>query len=84
MAVMTDPEDCFRERHFREWLAINMTRGPFKGEEAWRIRVLDNALDVTKNHTTRAAPCAPQGTSCDDMLDRSTEARNEIQRRKDY
>ena len=25
MAVMTDPEDCFRERHVREWLAINIT-----------------------------------------------------------
>ena len=84
IAVMTDPEGCFRERHFREWLAINIIWDPLPGEEAWRIRVLGNALDVTKNYATRAASCAPHATSCEDMLDKSTEARNEIHRRKDY
>ena len=49
MAVMSDPEGCFREKHFRERLASKNVRwDPQPGEAAWRIGVLDKVLDVIK------------------------------------
>ena len=47
MAVTTDPESCFPERHFREWLATKYVR--WDPQPAWSIGVLDEALDVTDN-----------------------------------
>ena len=42
--VMTDPEGCFRERLFREWLASkNVTWDPQPAEAAWRIGILDKS-----------------------------------------
>ena len=38
--VMTDPEGCFRERLFREWLASkNVKWDPQPAEAAWRIGI---------------------------------------------
>ena len=52
--VMTDPEGCFRERLFREWLASkNVKWDPQPAEAAWRIGILDKVLDVLKNAATR-------------------------------
>ena len=59
--VMTDPEGCFRERLFREWLASKNVRwDPQPAEAAWRIGILDKVLDVLKNAATRAARRAPE------------------------
>ena len=59
--VMTDPEGCFRERLFREWLASkNVKWDPQPAEAAWRMGILDKVLDVLKNAATRAARRAPE------------------------
>ena len=43
--VMTDPEGCFRERLFREWLASkNVKWDPQPAEAAWRIGILDKSV----------------------------------------
>ena len=64
--VMTDPEGCFRERLFREWLASKNVRwDPQPAEAAWRIGILDKVFDVLKNAATRAARRAPEDTSCE-------------------
>ena len=43
--VMTDPEGCFRERLFREWLASkNVKWDPHPAEAAWRIGILTKCL----------------------------------------
>ena len=60
MAVMTDPEGCFREKHFRERLASKNVRwDPQPGEAAWRIGVLHltthhlkSCLTTVQKHTT--------------------------------
>ena len=83
--VMTDPEGCFRERLFREWLASkNVKRDPQPAEAAWRIGILDKVLDVLKNAATRAARRAPEDTSCETLFDDCTEAHNELHRRRGY
>ena len=85
MAVMTDPEGCFREKPFREWLASKSVRwDPLLGEAAWRTGVLDKVLDATNNYATRAARRAPHDTPCEDMFDNCTEAHNELHRRRGY
>ena len=67
--VMTDPEGCFRDRLFREWLASkNVKWDPQPAEAFWRIGILDKVLDVLKNAATRAARRAPEDTSCDKQL----------------
>ena len=83
--VMTDPEGCFRERLFREWLASkNVKWDPQPAEAAWRIGILDKVLDVLKNAATRAARRAPEDTSCEALFDDCTEAHNELHRRRGY
>ena len=83
--VMTDPEGCFRERLFREWLASKNVRwDPQPAEAAWRIGILDKVLDVLKNAATRAARRAPEDTSCEALFDDCTEAHNELHRRRGY
>ena len=83
--VMTDPEGCFRERLFREWLASkNVKWDPQPAEAARRIGILDKVLDVLKNAATRAARRAPEDTSCEALFDDCTEAHNELHRRRDY
>ena len=83
--VMTDPEGCFRERLFREWLASkNANWDPQRAEAAWRIGILDKVLDVLKNAATRAARRAPEDTSCEVVFDDCTEAHNELHRRRGY
>ena len=83
--VMTDPEGCFRERLFREWLASkNVKWDPQPAEAAWRIGILDKVLDVLKNAATRAARRAPEDTSCEVLFDDCTEAHNELHRRRGY
>ena len=82
--VMTDPEGCFRERLFREWLASKNVRwDPQPAEAAWRIGILDKVLDVLKNAATRAARRAPEDTSCETLFDDCTEAHNELHRRRE-
>ena len=69
--VMTDPEGCFRERLFREWLVPkNAKWDPQPAEAARRIGILDKVLDVLKNAATRAARKAPEDTSCEALLGR--------------
>ena len=83
--VMTDPEGCFRERLFREWLASkNVKWDPQPAEAAWRIGVLDKVLDLLKNAATRAARRAPEDTSCEALFDDCTGAHNELHRRRGY
>ena len=83
--VMTDPEGCFRERLFREWLASkNVKWDPQPAEAAWRIGILDKVLDVLKNAATRAARRAPEDTSCEALFDDCTEDHNELHRRRGY
>ena len=83
--VMTDPEGCFRERLFREWLASkNVKWDPQPAEAAWRVGILDKVLDVLKNAATRAIRRAPEDTSCEALFDDCTEAHNELQRRRGY
>ena len=83
--VMTDPEGCFRERLFREWLASkNVKWDPQPAEAAWRIGILDKVLDVLNNAATRAARRAPEDTSCEALFDDCTEAHNELHRRRGY
>ena len=83
--VMTDPEGCFRERLFREWLASkNVKWDPLPAEAAWRIGILDEVLDVLRNAATRAARRAPEDTSCEALFDDCTEAHNELHRRRGY
>ena len=83
--VMTDPEGCFRERLFREWLASKKVKwDPPPAEAAWRIGVLDKVLDVLKNAATRAARRAPEDTSYEALFDDCTEAHNELHRRRGY
>ena len=83
--VMTDPEGCFRERLFREWLASkNVKWDPQPAEAAWRIGILDKVLDVLKNAATRAARRAAEDTSCEVLFDDCTEAHNELHRRRGY
>ena len=83
--VMTDPEGCFRERLFREWLASkNVKWDPQPAEAAWRIGNLDKVLDVLKKAATRAARRAPEDTSCEALFDGCTEAHNELHRRRGY
>ena len=83
--VMTDPEGCFRERLFREWLASKNVRwDPQPAEAAWRIGILDKVLDVLKNAATRAARRAPEDTSCETLFDDCIEAHNELHRRRGY
>ena len=83
--VMTDPEGCFRERLFREWLASKNVRwDPQPAEAAWRIGTLDKALDVLKNAATRAARRAPEDTSCEALFHDCTETHNELHRRRGY
>ena len=75
---MTDPEGCFRERLFREWLASkNVKWDPQPAEAAWRIGILDKVLDVIKNAATRAVRRAPEDTSCEALFDDCMEAHNE-------
>ena len=82
-SVMTDPEGCFSERLFREWLASKNVRwDPQPAEAAWRIGILDKVLDVLKNAATRAARRAPEDTSCEALFDDCTEAHNELHRRR--
>ena len=82
---MTDPEGCFRDRLFREWLASKNVRwDPQPAEAAWRIGILDKVLDVLKNAATRAARRAPEDTSCETLFDDCTEAHNELHRRRGY
>ena len=83
--VMTDPEGCFQERLFREWLASkNVKWDPQPAEAAWRIGILDKVLDVLKNAATRAARKAPEDPSCEALFDDCTEAHNELHRRRGY
>ena len=83
--VMTDPEGCFRDRLFREWLSSKNVRwDPQPAEAAWRIGILDKVLDVLKNAATRAARRAPEDTSCEALFDDCTEAHNELHRRRGY
>ena len=83
--VMTDPEGCFRQRLFREWLASKNVRwDPQPAEAAWRIGILDKVLDVLKNAATRAARRAPEDTSCEALFDDCTEAHNELHCRRGY
>ena len=83
--VMTDPEGCFRDRLFREWLSSeNVKWDPQPAEAAWRIGILDKVLDVLKNAATRAARRAPEDTSCEALFDDCTEAHNELHRRRGY
>ena len=58
--VITDPEGCFRERLFREWLASKNAKWDPQLVEAARIEILDKVLDVLKNAATRAARRAPE------------------------
>ena len=79
--VMTDPEGCFRERLFREWLASKNVRwDPRPAEAAWRIEILDKVLHVLKN----AAPGELEDTSCEALFDDCTEAHDELHRRRGY
>ena len=83
--VMTDPEGCFRERLFREWLASKILKwDPQPAEAAWRIGIVDKVLDVLKNAATRAARRAPEDTSCGALFDDCTEAHNELHHRRGY
>ena len=83
--VMTDPEGCFRECLFREWLASKNVRwDPQPAEAAWRIGILDEVLDVLKNAATRAAWRAPEDTSCEALFDDCTKAHNELHHRRGY
>ena len=83
--VTTDPEGCFRERLFREWLASkNVMWDPQPAEAAWRTGILDKVLDVLKNAATRAAKRPPEDASCEALFDDCTEAHNELHRRRGY
>ena len=83
--VITDPEGCFRERLFREWLASkNAKWDPQPAEAAWRTGIPDKVLDVLKNAATRAARRAPEDTSCEALFDDCTEAHIELHRRRGY
>ena len=83
--VMTDPEGCFRDRLFRDWLASkNAKWDPQPAEAPWRIGILDKVLDVLKNAATRAARRAPEETSCEALFGDCTEAHNELHRRRGY
>ena len=82
---MTDPEGCFRERLFREWLASkNVKWDPQPAEAAWRIGILDKVLDVLKSAATHAVRRAPEDASCEALFDDCTEAHNELHRRRGY
>ena len=78
---MTDPEGCFRERLFREWLASkNAKWDPQPAEAAWRIGILDKV-----NAATRAARRAPEDTPSARLCSTiAREAHNELHRRRGY
>ena len=82
--VMTDPEGCFRDRLFREWMDSKNVRWDPQPAEAWRIGILDKVLDVLKIAATRAARRAPEHTSCEALFGDCTEAHNELHRRRGY
>ena len=55
---------------------------PQPGQAVWRTGVLDKVLDVVKKSATRAARRAPHDTSCEDIIENCTEARNELHGRR--
>ena len=82
MAVrVSDPEGCFASNAFKERLAaMNILFLPEPGEAAWRVGILDKALDTLKDSATTAARRLAEDVSVQEIFDMCCEAHNDLHR----
>ena len=81
----TDPEGCFRERAFREWLREQKVEWQASPAGAhFRMGIVEKCVDIIKASATKSAQALPLDTDAEEILKNCAYAHNELSRTRGY